>query len=61
MSKKGNSSSQKNSPPKLLSARQSISAGPIPSANEMEGYKHINPELPLRIIAMAEKESEHRR
>ena len=54
---------QKKAPPsKLLSSHQSISAsaGPIPSAGEMEGYKRINPELPLRIMAMAEEESAHR-
>lgn len=34
--------------------------GPLPSAAEMRGYAEINPELPLRIMAMAEKQSGHR-
>ena len=34
--------------------------GPIPPASEMQKYAAINPELPMRIMAMAEKQSAHR-
>lgn len=34
--------------------------GPLPSAIEMQGYAKVNPDLPLRIVAMAEKQAAHR-
>ena len=34
--------------------------GPIPPASEMSRYAQIDPSLPSRILAMAEKQSEHR-
>ena len=34
--------------------------GPLPSSLEMRGYADINPELPMRIMAMAEKQAAHR-
>ena len=34
--------------------------GPLPSALEMQGYAQVNPELPMRIVAMAEKQAAHR-
>jgi uncharacterized membrane protein len=40
---------------------QSIYQGPIPSGDEMLKYAQIDPEFASRVIAMAEKESEHRR
>lgn len=34
-------------------------SGPIPSNEQMQGYKNIDPQLPSRIMAEAEKNSEH--
>ncbi len=34
-------------------------SGPIPSHEQMQGYKKIDPQLPSRIMAEAEKNSEH--
>ena len=36
-------------------------AGPIPASDEMAGYAHISADLPDRIMAMAEKNSESER
>ncbi|BDF77844.1 DUF2335 domain-containing protein [Pyramidobacter piscolens] len=35
-------------------------SGPLPSAIEMRGYASISPDLPERIVAMAEQQAEHR-
>jgi uncharacterized membrane protein len=35
-------------------------AGPIPQPEDLAGYKDIDPQLPARIVAMAEKEQVHR-
>ena len=36
-------------------------AGPIPASDEMAGYAHVSADLPDRIMAMAEKNSESER
>lgn len=36
-------------------------AGPLPSPKTLELYKNVMPDLPERIVKMAEKEGEHRR
>lgn len=34
-------------------------SGPIPSNKQMQGYKDIDPQLPDRIMTLAEKNAEH--
>lgn len=53
-----NQSKDQSSSSQLLS-KQEIT-GPIPSSGEMQGYQHIHADLPLRIMAMAENEANHR-
>lgn len=36
-------------------------AGPLPSPKTLERYKEVMPDLPERIVKMAEKEGDHRR
>lgn len=43
-----------------IAAIQVTRQGPLPDAAEMARYQQIDPELPLRIVGMAERQSQHR-
>jgi uncharacterized membrane protein len=53
-----------NVPSKVTVTHQQVTAmrrqGPIPEAEEMAAYGQIDPSLPGRIVAMAERAQEHR-
>lgn len=40
--------------------QSSLHVGPLPSAEQLKAYAEINPELPERIVLMAEREQSHR-
>ena len=44
-----------------LVAKQELYAGPLPHPDHLGQYKEVHPELPERIIRMAEDQAEHRR
>lgn len=46
---------------KIISSHHRVSySGPLPPAAEMERYAQIDPKMVDRIVAMAEKEAQHR-